>query len=231
MEIVPNVHLIPGVRGVNAYLLTGTTPALVDTGMASSAQAILRYMAGLGLTPAGLGHIVLTHYHVDHTGSLAALKQGSAARVAAHAADEPFITHAQLPPPPESASMRLLFTVLGVLPMLRPAAPAPVDDVLQNGDHLELLGGATVVHVPGHTPGSIALHLPAERVLFCGDAITRHGDRLDPAGKLATVDMAQARASLQRMAALDCDVLCLGHGQPWVGGAGDQLRALVRRLA
>jgi glyoxylase-like metal-dependent hydrolase (beta-lactamase superfamily II) len=93
-----------------------------------------------------------------------------------------------------------------------------------------LLGGATVVHVPGHTPGSIALHFPSERLLICGDTIGHRGDRLGLPPKPFTVDMKQAIASIRRMAELEFDVLCPGHGAPIAGGAGEQVRAMVREL-
>jgi glyoxylase-like metal-dependent hydrolase (beta-lactamase superfamily II) len=84
--------------------------------------------------------------------------------------------------------------------------------------------------VPGHTPGSVALHFPEERLLICGDVIDHRRDRLGPPPAGFTADMAQAHDSLRRLAELEFDVLCPGHGAPLVGGAGEQLRALVRSL-
>jgi len=106
-----------------------------------------------------------------------------------------------------------------------------VDRSLHEGDSLDLLGGATVVHVPGHTPGSIALHFPSERLLICGDIINHRGSQLGPPPKPFTEDMDQAIASLHRLAELDFDVLCPGHGPPLVGGADEAVRAMVRALA
>ena len=123
--------------------------------------------------------------------------------------------------------MRLLFRLV---PMMSRFAPMAVDAAVQDGDTLDLWEGARVIHVPGHTPGSIALHLPAERVLICGDAINRRGDRLGAPANPFTIDMKQAIASVRRMAELEFDVLCPGHGEPIAGGAGGQLRAMVRSL-
>jgi glyoxylase-like metal-dependent hydrolase (beta-lactamase superfamily II) len=228
MEIIPNLHRIPGVKGVNVYLLLGSTLTLVDTGMPGNANAILGYIDSLGLAPAGLARIVLTHHHLDHVGSAAALKQRTAAQLLAHPADVPFIARECAPPPPRNALDRLLGRLV---PILIRAEPAPVDLTVQDGDRLDLLGGATVVHVPGHSPGSIALHLPSERVLICGDAIDHRRNRLEPPSKLFTADMDQALASLRRLAELEFDLLCPGHGDPIVGGAGEQVRAMVRGWA
>jgi glyoxylase-like metal-dependent hydrolase (beta-lactamase superfamily II) len=229
MEIVPNVHLIPGVRGANLYLLLGRPATLVDAGMPGSEAAVLAYLDSLGLAPGDLGRIVVSHHHLDHVGGLAALKARTQAQVLAHPADAPFISGEQQPPPARGAIMRLVFGLLG---RLMPAAgSAAVDATLQDGDSLDILGGATVVHVPGHTPGSIALLFPAERLLICGDVIDHRSGRLGPPPKMFTADMDQEIASLHRLADLEFDVLCPGHGAPLVGGAGELVRAMVRALA
>jgi glyoxylase-like metal-dependent hydrolase (beta-lactamase superfamily II) len=229
MEIIPNVHRIPGMRGANVYLLLGSTLTLVDTGMPGSAGAILSYIEGLDPAAGDLARIVITHYHLDHMGSLAAIKQRTSAQVLAHPGDAPFISSEQPPPSPPGALMRVLFRLLA--PLLPQADPAPVDVTLQDGDRLDLLSGATIVHVPGHTPGEIALHFPSERLLICGDVIDHRRNRLGPPPKPFTDDKNQAIASLYRLAELDFDLLCPGHGAPIVGGAGEQVRAMVRALA
>ena len=124
--------------------------------------------------------------------------------------------------------MHLLFRLV---PALSRYDPVAVDVPLEEGDHLDVLGGGTVIHVPGHTPGSIALHFPEERLLICGDAINRRVNRLGLPPKPFSTDMEQAHTSLRRLAELDFDVLCPGHGDPLVGGAGDQVRAMVQALA
>jgi glyoxylase-like metal-dependent hydrolase (beta-lactamase superfamily II) len=93
-----------------------------------------------------LREIVLTHAHRDHAGSAAALAAATGARVLAGAAD--------------ADAVRGLAAV----------PPARVDRELADGDRLEWGGeGAGVLHVPGHTPGSIALYLPsAGRGSRCG---------------------------------------------------------------
>jgi glyoxylase-like metal-dependent hydrolase (beta-lactamase superfamily II) len=229
MEIIPNVHRIPGLRGANVYLLLSSPLTLVDTGMPGSEEAILAYIEELGLPGAGLGRIVITHHHLDHVGGLAPLKQRTQALVFAHPAEAPFISGDQPPPPPRGLVMRLLFRLAA--PVMPRAEPTPLDVTLQHGDRLDLLGGAEVVHVPGHTPGAIALYLPSERLLICGDVIDHRGGKLGPPPKSFTADMDQALDSLHRLAELDFDVLCPGHGEPIVGGAGQQLRAMLRERA
>jgi glyoxylase-like metal-dependent hydrolase (beta-lactamase superfamily II) len=218
-------------RGANAYLLLGSTLTLVDTGMPGSADTILGYIEGLGLKAADLANIVITHNHIDHVGSVAALKQRTSAQVLAHPGDAPLISGEQSPPPAPSAVMRFLFWL--VAPLMPTAEPVPVDVTVQDGDHLDTagpLGDATVVHVPGHTLGAIALHLPSERLLICGDTINHRRGRLGQPPKAFTADTDQAIASLRRIAGLEFDVLCPGHGAPIVSGASEQVRAMVQSL-
>lgn len=228
MEIIPNVHLVPGLSGANVYLLLGESLALVDSGMPGSEDKILDHVRGLGRAPADLSRMIITHHHLDHVGSVAALRQRTSAQVLAHPEDAPFISGEQSPPPAQRGLVRALFRLLA--PLLPGAEPAAVDVTLQDGDQLDLLGGAIVVHVPGHTPGAIALHFPAERLLICGDVIDHRRNRLGPPPAAFTLDMEQAHASLRSLAGLEFDVLCPGHGAPLVGGAGEKVRAMVRAL-
>lgn len=228
MEILPNVHQVPGLKGAGVYLLLGSRLALVDSGMPGSEETILAYMDGLGRAAQDLTRLIVTHHHLDHVGSLAALKQRCGAQVFAHPADALFVSGAQAPPLPHSGVMRLAFRL--VAPLMPQAVPVGVDVTLENGDHLDLLGGATVVHVPGHTAGAIALYFAAERLLICGDVIDHRGGRLGPPPKPFTADMDQAIASIRRLAQLEFDVLCPGHGAPVIGGADTQVRAMLRDL-
>jgi len=136
-------------------------------------------------------------------GSVEAIRQRTGAQVVAHAGDVPLIS----------------------------AQGMAVDATLEEGDRLDALGGAAVVHVPGHTPGSIALYLPAERVLLCGDTIRNGGEQLTPPPEQYTADVKGAIASIRRMAELEFDVLCVDHGAPVAGGANERVRALVEELA
>lgn len=227
MELTPRVHLIPKVKGANTYLLLDRDLTLVDAGMTGQTKAILSYMEGLGLAADDLARIIITHNHLDHIGSLAEIQRRTSAQVIAHEAEAPFIAGREAQPSPPGLLMRLLER----LPLMPRAEPAHVDLAVHDGDRLELLGGATVVHVPGHSPGSMALHLPSEGVLICGDAIDHRGGKLGPPPKLFTLDMDQALNSVRRMAKLDFEILCPGHGVPITSGADRELRALVQSWA
>ncbi|MET9609328.1 MBL fold metallo-hydrolase [Streptomyces sp. NPDC006512] len=202
--------------------------ALIDTGVPGSAPAILEAVDRLGGRPQDVLQIVLTHFHGDHVGSAADLVAATGARVLAGALDAPFISGtAPGPEPVLTASERALyeqvmagFAEAGV----PPAKPVPVDVELSDGEVLD--GWAEpvrVLHVPGHTPGSIALHLTSSGVLFPGDTVATAEGRaiLGP----FNVDREQAVASFRRLAALETEVVCVPHGEPLTQDAGAVLRS------
>ena len=201
--------------------------ALVDTGIAGSEGDILDALAGLGCAPGDLREIVLTHSHGDHTGSAAALAAATGARVLAGAADAPVIRGEAPEPPPVLLDFEVPLHA-SITPHVPPAPPSPVHRELVDGDTLGWGQEARIVHVPGHTAGSVAVHLPAAKALFTGDTIASH----EGAAILGifNVDREQSIASFRRQAALDIETACFGHGDPIVQGAGDALRATAADL-
>ena len=89
--------------------------------------------------------------------------------------------------------------------------------------------GAVAVAAPGHTPGSVAFHLPEPRVLFTGDTATRTPDGGQVIPGVFNADPAQAAESFERLAALDIEIACFGHGEPVTQGAREELRAAAAR--
>ena len=172
--------------------------------------------------------IILTHPHADHVGGCAELVERTNPQVMAHALEAPVIRGEQPPPEAQISEIERPFHEQAVK-ATPPAAPARVDRELEDGDEIELDGGARVVHVPGHTPGSIALYLPAKRVLFTGDAAARTpGDQV--IAGVFNVDPAQTRESFHKLAELDFDVACFGHGKPLDRAATLEFRRATERL-
>ncbi len=100
-----------------------------------------------------------------------------------------------------------------------------IDAELQVG---ERAGPFTVVGVPGKSPGEIALHDPARRLLVVGDAVIGN-----PPGQLSLLrervmdDPARLRASVRSLLELDIDALMVGDGGPIREGGRERLRELV----
>ncbi len=106
-EIVSGVYGISMAMGyVNAFLIVGEDGlVLVDSGLAKRKDTIFSAVARAGRQPADLKHILITHYHVDHVGSLAALKEATAARCYVHPADSPVVRGEEPQPGPNPDSL------------------------------------------------------------------------------------------------------------------------------
>ncbi|MEE6262939.1 MBL fold metallo-hydrolase [Plantactinospora sonchi] len=199
----------------------GASVTLVDTGEAGSGPAIAAGLAELGLTPGNLDRVVLTHFHDDHTGSAAELASWGPVRIVAHALDAPVVRGERPGPPPNFTPFERDLHAQ-VAAGLVPAPPVRVDDEVRDGDVLDFGGGARVISTPGHTDGSLALHLPEHGVLLTGDIAAEHGGQV--MFGVFHLDRAVAAESLRRLAELDVEVACFGHGEPVLGDASARLR-------
>ncbi len=148
--------------------------------------------------------------------------------VAIHASEAPFLAQpALLPNPFHRPVWRAL--VQPVWPLVRLRRPCPVDVPLADGDPLPGRSDAYAVHLPGHTPGSIAVYLPDRGVILAGDAMERRRGVLGPPSARFTENAAAAWASIRRLGELDFDTLCLSHFPPIRRGAAACVRALGAR--
>ena len=101
-----------------------------------------------------------------------------------------------------------------------------IDGELRTG---ETIGPLTVLSAAGKSPGEVALHWPARRLLFVGDAVIGH-----PPGRCSLLrekvmdDPARLRRSVADLANLDVDVLLVGDGTPILGDAKSRLLDLVQ---
>jgi glyoxylase-like metal-dependent hydrolase (beta-lactamase superfamily II) len=107
--------------------------------------------------------------------------------------------------------------------------PPPLREVrtFTDGDTLDLPGQPRVIHLPGHTPGSVALHVPAVDAVFVGDALTTGHVLTGATGPRPapfTIDVAQADRSVERLSGIRASWVLPGHGAPWGGGLDEALR-------
>jgi len=104
----------------------------------------------------------------------------------------------------------------------------PADGMLEEGTLIPVLGGLRVFHSPGHTAGSVCLHLEDRGVLFTGDTLLGSGKTFSRPMPLPGYDAGLYQQSLARLGELEFDVACGGHGRPLVGGASRTLREMMR---
>lgn len=108
--------------------------------------------------------------------------------------------------------------------------PEPPDMVfMEDGDVLPVLGGLRVVHTPGHTPGSVCLYGPRDKVLFVGDSLQRRWGRVSFASTLYSDDATAARRSVKRLTSLDVNTIVFSHYPALTENAAATLAMLARR--
>ncbi|WP_329624823.1 MBL fold metallo-hydrolase [Streptomyces sp. NBC_01255] len=209
IPITPRLHLLDYSIG-QAYLWRDEEElTLVDAGWAGSADATTEAIRAAGLDPDRLRRIVLTHCHRDHVGAAQELADRHGAEILAHRLDAPVVRGEAPVPEPDLLDWELPLYEHGLTVPVAP--PTRVDREVEDGEELGFGDGAVVVHTPGHTPGSLAVHLPRHGVLFTGDTVASVPDVMFG---VFHVDRALAMESMRRLAKLAPSVLCCGHGAP-----------------
>jgi glyoxylase-like metal-dependent hydrolase (beta-lactamase superfamily II) len=99
------------------------------------------------------------------------------------------------------------------------------------GDGQELLGGLTVITLPGGGPGELALYHARTQALSFGDlVINLPGYEFSLLPDKYCLDPQQARASLQKLRSLAVSRVTFAHGWPVVTGAGERLAGLLEKI-
>jgi glyoxylase-like metal-dependent hydrolase (beta-lactamase superfamily II) len=197
---------------VNAFLIDSGELTLIDSGFPDSAGKIVQAVESLGRKPADIRHIIGTHCHPDHAGSLAAIKRLTSAPVYMHATDAAMVRKGA-GRRPMTAAPGLLRSVLYNLFVARSSStiePCAIDYEITDGTELPIAGGLRALHAPGHCAGQLAFWWPIRRVMFVADAASN----LPNLGlSLGYENLPEGLRSLATIAALDFDIACFGHGR------------------
>jgi glyoxylase-like metal-dependent hydrolase (beta-lactamase superfamily II) len=207
--------LLGGWRRMTAgYLVEGPAPVLVETGSQSSVGVLLAALEHLGVGPADLAGIAVTHIHLDHAGGV-----GDVARAFPNATvyvHEKGARHLADPSRLVASAERVYGPLLdGLYGRLEPTPPERLH-VLADTEEVEIGPGRvlTAVDSPGHAKHHLGLHDSVSGILFAGDAV---GVRLPDAGVLRPAtpppdfDLDQALHSLRKFAARRPSGIALAH--------------------
>jgi glyoxylase-like metal-dependent hydrolase (beta-lactamase superfamily II) len=232
MELGPHLRRI-GNDIVAAYLVvTDDGITLVDAGLPGHWNDLLRELDAIGRSPDDIRGLVLTHGDSDHIGFAERLRREHGVPVYVHEADAERARTGEKPKTPMGPlKLGPTFGFFAYALRKRAMPTAYVSEVVEvhDGDVLDLPGSPVIVGMPGHSPGSIAVHVPLAGAVFVGDALTtRHvltgREGLQPAP--FTDDPAEASASLAKLAGLHASWVLPGHGAPWHGTPADAAAAV-----
>jgi glyoxylase-like metal-dependent hydrolase (beta-lactamase superfamily II) len=197
---------------VNAFLVgSGGELTLIDTGFPNSAGKIVQAVEALGRKPTDIRHIIGTHCHPDHAGSMAAIKRLTGATIYMHPIDAAMVRKGEGKRPMTAAPglLRSLMYNLFVAHSSGKIEPCAVDYEITDGTELPIAGGLRALHAPGHCAGQLAFLWPIRRVLFVADAASNTPNF---GLSLCYENLTDGLRSLAKIAALDFDIACFGHG-------------------
>ena len=211
-------------RTMNVYLIEhdGRVTAF-DSGIRGMGHGIARRAEALG----GVERVVLGHAHPDHRGGA----PGIGAPAYCHADERAdvegdgglrYFDYSKLDTRFAQAQMRVLMR-------LADGGPVPVAGTLAEGDEV---AGFSVIHLPGHAPGQIALWREPDRLALTSDCFyTLHsevaGEPQMP-GAAYTLDQDRARESVRKLAALEPAAAWPGHAEPVTGDVRAKLELAAR---
>lgn len=204
-KVYGNTHYV-GTCGITALLITGPEGhVLIDTSTEPGARDVVENIAELGFNIEDIAVLTHSHEHFDHVGGFAYLKQLGAMKVAvARAAAEVFRTGNADPADPQH----------GTLP---PLSPVEVSREIEDGDVIRVGPVAlTALSMPGHTPGALSwTWQECDDGKDCRTIV--YADSLSPVSaddyhfSEHPAYLADYRASLAKLAELDCDILLTPH--------------------
>jgi len=207
-----NLYSVPAAGTV--YFIAENKKVLIDTGPATSLEAVLNGIRQTGFKPEEIDYIIITHIHLDHSGGVGTMLQHMprAKVIAHHKAIKHLIDPSRLVNSAIEAQGREFVSGNGeVLPVPEPRL-IPVND----GETLDLGNGQvlTFMSCPGHAPHELCIIESRNRGIFVGDAVGHYingTDMMVPVTPPPSFDLEQYIATLERLKGLDADKIYFAH--------------------
>lgn len=167
-----------------------------------------------------LTKLIITHHDFDHMGSAADLKaKYPNIKILASSKDEKYISGKE-----KSLRLQQAELIYDSLPdeekegalnfhkMLESIDNVQVDVTLNDGDIFDWCGGVEIVETPGHMPGHISIYIKESKTLIAGDALVIENDKLNIANPQYTLDIKEAKKSIDKLGNYDIDKVICYHG-------------------
>lgn len=235
MRLAPSLHRI-GSDYVNCYLVEDSSGVtLIDAGLPGLWDDFVQELDVMGRSLDDVRGLVLTHGDSDHIGFAERLRKSTGVPVYVHAGDADRArgndkSNGSWGRVKIGPVTRFLWyaTRKGALRI------KPVGEVttFTDGETLPLPGSPRIIHVPGHSPGSVAIHVPSVDAVFMGDAMTTGHVLTGAKGPLPapfTLQPEEAINSLAKLDEISATWVLPGHGAPWDDGLSEALQ-LIREM-
>jgi glyoxylase-like metal-dependent hydrolase (beta-lactamase superfamily II) len=238
MRLAPGLHRI-GSDYVNSYLVedaAGVT--IVDAGLPGHWRELEAELSRMDRSLDDVRGVVLTHGDTDHIGFAERLRQRHGVAVYIHELDAAR-ARGEIRKPNTGwgpIKVRPLMGFLWYSARHGGLRIQPVAEVatVTDGAMLDLPGAPRIVHLPGHTPGSVAVHVPEVDAVFVGDAMTTRNvltGQTGPRPAPFTLQPQEAAASIARLVDVHATWVLPGHGPPWRDGVAAAVREYQRTNA
>lgn len=237
MRLAPSLHRV-GSDYVNVYLVDDANGiTIIDTGLPGHWKELLAELDTMGRTLDDVRGVVLTHGDPDHIGFAERLRRETNVPVYIHELDAARARGEDKTPNAGWGRVKIVpvarFLWYGARRGALRIPPVTEVETVAGGDVLDLPGSPRIIHLPGHTPGSVAVHVPAVDAVFMGDAMTTGnvltGER-GPRPAPFTLEPTVATESLATLDDVHATWVLPGHGAPWDGGLAEAIRQ-IREVA
>ena len=197
---------------VNCYLIeTDTGYVLIDTGSSNKRTDLEKELISAGCKRGSLKLIVITHGDFDHAGNAAYLRTKFGTKIAVHYDDSGMVERGDMFWNRKKGNI-LIRMIAPILFGFGKSARFKPDLYIEDGYDLAGYGfDAKVLHIPGHSKGSIGI-LTAAGDLFCGDLLINNNK---PVLNSIMDDSSAANASIEKLKSLEINTVYPGHGKPF----------------
>jgi hydroxyacylglutathione hydrolase len=219
-------------KGVNCYLgKAGDNYILFDTGghmifdkpYTDRCETLVCELERLGCKPGNIKLIILTHGDIDHVANANFIKEKYQTKIAMHVGDLPLVENLTIEKMLGSFKLRsiilkIIFQIFKkpikkisckILSDFKPYKP---DILIDEGDSLLEFGfNAKILHIPGHTEGSIGV-LTEDGDLIAGDILV---NIKRPSIALNAADFKLLAESVKRLKTMSINIIYPGHGLPF----------------